>query len=220
MSIDALLRFGPVGTIVLTALPLVFVGRYAFGRKLARYTVDSRSLESDERAWLQRELEAVGLPVADVLVATGIEETVAALGGTPWRRTLLLAETALETATEDELTGLVSIAAGQHETSFPELYSGFLVVASVAFAVALGVDPAGPSSILIPALGPVLVSVPIVGFAVLRRRTYAVDTAAVRNVGRESVRAAVTLVATDRLPDWIPDPVRPKPSAEQRLERL
>lgn len=221
MSVDALLRFGPVGTAVLAVLPIGFAARYAFGRVLARLTIDSRPLNGDERARLQREYDAAGLPVADTLVATGVEKDLVALGGTPRGRVVVLSETTLETATEDELAGLAGIAAGQHEERFPELYSGFLVGASVALAVALGIDPSGFGSTLTPLLVvPALVSVPFVGFAVLRRKTYAVDAAAARRVGREPVRAAIGVVETKRLPDWVPAVIRPKPSVERRLERL
>ncbi|MEE6208930.1 hypothetical protein U3A55_01995 [Salarchaeum sp. III] len=161
--------------------------------------------------------------VADIetIVATDVEDAVAGLSATPGQRLFGLSEPTVETATDEELTGLAGLVAGQHKQRFPEWYAGVLVVLSAAFAAALGIDPSGFHSMWLPALLVLsLVIVPVVGFAVLRRKTFAADRTAVELVGQSSVRAAICLVGTNPLPDWVPDRLHPKPSAAERLRRL
>lgn len=93
--LTALLRFGPLGTALLLALPLVLAARYAFGRALLRLTASTRPPTDDERPSLTDALDDAGL------------------------------------------------AAGKDAVHLPELYTGYLVAASLAFATLVGVDPDG-----------------------------------------------------------------------------
>lgn len=94
-------------------------------------------------------------------------------------------------------------------------------LSDVDTAIALGVDPSVFRSTLVPVLLVlVLIAVPFVGFAVLRRKAFAADVAAVRRVGRTPVHAAIEFVETTRLSGWIPDWTQPKLPAEKRLKKI
>lgn len=221
MAVSALLRFGLVGTLILAVVPLFFIIRYLLSHHLVKYTVETRPLDASEHTRLDALVEKAELPDAEVIVATDVETQIAALSGTPWNRRLLLSETTLETTTDEELTGLIGLAAGKHEVWLPELYAGYLVVASTAFVTFLGVDPSGLGSALIA----VFVVVGLLGIVgldiqILRLRVYAADQAAVRRVGRRPVEAAIRIVPTRRLPGWLPTIAKPKPSCDNRLNEL
>ena len=221
MPVSALLRFGPIGTLILVALPFCFAARYLLSHQLVQYTVETRQLEDDEHALLETLFEEVGLPVAEVIVVTNVDTPAAGLTGTPRNRLVLLSETTLETTTKEELKGLAGIAAGKHESRVPELYADYLVVASAAVAILLGVDPSGLPSPLMPVLVVVgLLVIVGLGHQALRRRIYAADQEAVRRVGRNPVEAALEITSTRRLPEWIPDVVHPKPSEDRRRNEL
>lgn len=221
MTHGALLRFGPFGTLLLAAFPSLFGVRYLVSRRLARHTLDTRPLSTDERTRLEDSFDDAGLPVAEVMVATGVGDHVAGLSGTPGKRLFLVSETTLETATTGELAGLVGIAAGKHEVRLPEWYSGYLVATSTAFSVAVGVDPSGLGSPAAAALVVViLLLIAFGGFPVLRGRVYRADRVAVQRVGRKPVEAAIGIVPTRRMPRWVPAVLQPKPTADRRLREL
>lgn len=221
MAVSALLRFGPVGTLVLATVPLLFIVRYLVSRQLGRYTVETRPLDDSEHTRLDTLFEEADFPVTEVIVATDVEGQVAALSGTPWNRLVLMSETTLETATDEELMGLIGLAAGKHEVWLPELYSGYLFVASAAFVTLLGVDPSGLRSPLVAVLVVViLLAIVGLGVQILRRRVYEADQAAVHRVGRAPVEAAIRNAATRQPPSWVPTVVHPKPSGDQRRDAL
>lgn len=220
MAVSALLRFGLLGTLVLSALPVGFAGRYLTSPWMAYRSGRTRSVTDDERARLDTAGGDVA-PVDEVLVATDADRPVAGVTGTSGNRLVILSESTLDTASTTELTGLLGIAAGKHETRLPELYTGYLVGASATFAVLVGVDPDGLPSPLVAGL---LVCVSLlavgVGHQLLRRRVYSADRAAARRVGRDSVVAAIRATPSRRLPDWVPDVVHPTPSDGRRCRNL
>lgn len=221
MALDSLLRFGPIGTALLAVLPGIFLARYALSRPLAQRTVTSRPLDSTEQSNLQACYDTAGLSTIDTVVAVDVENNVAGLSGIPRQRAVVISESLLEAATDDELLGVAGLVAAQHEKRCLELYTGVLVATSAAFAIDLGIDPSGFHSTLIPVLLVLgLLLVPIAGFWLFRRQSFAADAAAAQTVGHAPVRAAIETIDTKKLPDWIPNRLHPKPPAEERLERL